>query len=329
MDDAYTNLPEKFLEKLPKFIAEQKLQSVLASFTQRKIPTFRVNSLKDTADRVSKSLTTKNFTLEPISWYPDAFVLTNKSIHDLMETPEYKQGKIYIQNLSSMIPALVLNPQPTDRVLDLCAAPGSKTTQLAALMHNQGEIIANDISKDRLYRLRENLKEQGVLNTKVTTIPGEFLWKRYPEYFDKVLLDSPCSMEGLFHTNNPKTYTHWTSGKVKQLAVKQQHLLRSAVSATIPGGTIVYSTCTLSPEENEGIIDWVLKKEKDAIALESLEAYQLPLDKGVSNYKKYSPDVAKTGRIFPTNTMEGFFVAKIKKLHSTITTESFLPTKKR
>lgn len=328
MDERIQVLPEKFLAKLPLFIPEKKLESVLHSFTERRLPTIRVNTLKTTNEVIRQSLTEQGHNVEVVSWYKDAFVITNKSTHDLVETPEYKRGEIYIQNLSSMIPALILNPQPTDRVLDICAAPGSKTTQIAAHMHNEGEIIANDISKDRLYRLRENLAEQGVTNTKVTSIPGEFLWKRYPEYFDKVLLDAPCSMEGLFITDNPKTYTHWTSGKVKQLAVKQQHLLRSAISATIPGGVIIYSTCTLSPEENEGVIEWILKKEGSAIVLEQLQLTELPLISGFSEYKNYSSQVTKTGRILPSNTMEGFFVAKIRKISSTITKDSFTSHKK-
>lgn len=318
MDTTYTDLPEKFLEKLPLFIPENKLPEILNTFTKKRLPTFRVNTLKQSIQTIKTSLTDLGFKLENVSWNPDAFVLTNKSIQDLMETDPYKNGELYIQNLSSMIPALVLDPQPTDRVLDMAAAPGSKTTQLATLMQNQGEIIANDISKERLYKLKHNLTEQGVTNTTVKSIPGEFIWKRFPEYFDKVLVDAPCSMEGLFDTTNPKTYTHWTSGKVKQLAVKQTHLLRSAISATIPGGVIVYSTCTMSPEENEGVIDWILKKEGDALELEAIEK-NLPVKPGITKWKKiYTPEITKTGRIYPTETMEAFFVAKIRKKRSTI-----------
>lgn len=322
-------LPEKFLEKLSAFIPHDELVKMLQTFANKRLPTFRANVIKTTKEKVFRSLTSHDFVLENVSWYNDAFILQNKSLSELMETEEYKNGEIYIQNLSSMLPALLLDPQPTERVLDLCAAPGSKTTQIAMQMQNQGEVIANDISKDRLYRLKEIIHEQGVTNTRITSIPGEFLWKRYPEYFDKVLLDAPCSMEGLFYTKNPKTFTHWTPGKVKQLAVKQEHLLRSAISATIPGGVIVYSTCTLSPEENEGVIDKILKKEGDNIEIEDVISSSLPLIKGINEYKNYSIEVQKTGRIIPNEIMEGFFVAKIRKKRSNVTKESFLPRKKR
>ncbi|CAN5169052.1 RsmB/NOP family class I SAM-dependent RNA methyltransferase [soil metagenome] len=322
MDTSYLTLPEKFLEKVPLFIPEEKISSVLQTFTRKRLPSFRVNTLKTSLTAVEKQLTDKEFVLEKVLWNPDAFVLTNKSIQELMDTAPYNNGEIYIQNLSSMIPALVLNLQPTDRVLDMAAAPGSKTTQIAALMGNNGEIVGNDISKERLYKLKHNLTEQGVTNTIIKSIPGEFIWKRYPEYFDKVLLDAPCSMEGLFDSNNPKTYTHWTQRKVKDLAIKQTHLLRSAISATIPGGTIVYSTCTLSPEENEAVIDWMLKKEGDAISLESIEIPHLSLDSGITNWKKgLSSELTKTARIWPTDTMEGFFIAKLRKNTSTIPTD--------
>lgn len=330
MDTSYQQLPEKFLEKLPLFVPEEKLTSVLQTFIKKRLPSFRINTLKQSAEETVKTLVSFGFDLEKVPWNPDAFVMKNKSIQDLMETDVYKIGEIYIQNLSSMIPALILDLKKTDRVLDMAAAPGSKTTQIAALMGNQGEIVANDISKERLYKLKHNLNEQGVINTTIKSIPGEFIWKRYPEYFDKVLLDAPCSMEGLFDINNPKTYTHWTQKKVKELAIKQTHLLRSAISATIPGGTIVYSTCTLSPEENEAVIDWILQKEGDAIAVELIEIPSLSLAQGITNWKKgLSDQLTKTARVWPSETMEGFFVAKLRKVRSTITSDSFIRGKKR
>lgn len=313
-------LPEKFLEKLPTYIPSEKLQAVLHSFSVKRSITFRTNTIKITSQEVEKGLRSLGFEIEHIYWCEDAFILKNKSKEELMNTKLYKEGKIYIQNLSSMIPPLVLSPQPEEIILDMAASPGSKTTELATLMHNTGIIIANDKSPKRLFKLLENLKTQGVTNTKTSAIPGEFLWKKYPEYFDGVLLDAPCSMEGRFTTNDPNSYKDWSPRKIKELSNLQKWMLRSAISCTKIGGTIVYSTCAMSPEENEEVIDWLLKKMGDAITIEELSLEHLPKNPGLTQWgkKQYNPALAKTLRIYPSTLMEGFFVAKIKKHASTI-----------
>ena len=239
-----------------------------------------------------------------------------------MNTYLYKEGYIYIQSLSSMIPPLILNPQKDETILDLTAAPGSKTTQMAALMQNSGHILANDTSRPRLYRLESNLKMQNVTNTTTTQFPGQVLWQKFPEYFDKTLVDAPCSMEGRFFSDDPKTFRDWTPKKVKDLASRQCFLLRSAISATKPGGIIVYSTCTISPEENEGAIDWILTKEKDNIKIDNITIKKLKSLPGFTNFnnKKYNTNVQKTLRILPDDNMEGFFVAKILKIKSSLST---------
>lgn len=319
MKQPWDNLPAAFVEKLQK-MELSNTEAILSSCTVRKPPTFRANTLKISADELEKKLDGLGIEIERVNWYKDAFILKNVPQKVLTETDLYKQGYFYVQSLSSMIPPLILDPKPNDRVLDLTAAPGSKTTQMAALMGNTGEIIANDKSRIRMYKLEANLKIQGVTNTKVLFLPGEFLWKRFPEYFDKTLVDVPCSMEGRFWTEDPKTYQDWTPGKVKMLSEMQKWLLRSAISATIPGGTIVYSTCTLSPEENEGVVDWILKKEGNKIALEKISIPNLQAAEGLTSFgnKKYDQRLANTLRIFPTDIMEGFFVAKFRKLASTI-----------
>jgi tRNA (cytosine49-C5)-methyltransferase len=312
-------LPTDFLDKLTRFIPPEKLTSVYESFVQKPFPAFRVNTLKTTQSDLKRDLIAAGFLLEEVSWYNNAFLLKNKSLRELTDTDLYREGRLYIQNLSSMVPVLVLNPQPDERVLDLAAAPGSKTTQMACFMQNQGEIVANDISKNRLYMLKRNLKEQNVQNTKVICSPGQRLWKNYPEYFDKTLVDAPCSMEGRFHIQNPETYQSWSQKKVKELARRQQHLLRSAISATRPHGVIVYSTCTFSPEENEGVIEWILAKEAGNIELEPLSIEHLNYEAGMTTWeKKVDTRLKYTARILPSQTMEGFFIARIRKLRSTL-----------
>lgn len=324
MNNPWDVLPEKFLEKLDTFVPNERKAEVLKSFLVRKPSTFRTNTLKITADALEQKLLAIGIEAERVPWYKDAFILKNVVQRVLTETDLYKNGYLYVQSLSSMIPPLVLNPKPNERVLDLTAAPGSKTTQMAMLMQNTGEILANDKSRIRMFKLEANIAMQGVTNTKTSYLPGEFLWKRYPEYFDRVLIDVPCSMEGRFFIENDKSYKDWTPGKVKQLSEMQKWLLRSAISATTVGGTIVYSTCTLSPEENEEVINWILKKEGDSLEVEEIHIPGLPADAGLTNFKQrvFDPRLKKALRIYPTYTMEGFFVTKLKKLHTTVPTDT-------
>ncbi len=318
-------LPEKFLEKLPDIVGKENLDQILESFSTNKPSTFRTNTLKITADQLESELNKLNIKTERVSWYRDAFILKNVPQKVLSETKFYQEGYLYIQSLSSMLPPLILEPKAGEKILDLCAAPGSKTTQIASLMENSGEIIANDLSRIRNFRLIANLKLQGVNNTKVTSSMGEIIWKTYPEYFDRVLVDVPCSMEGRFNTNDEKTYKDWTPGKVRQLSQKQKFLLRSAISSTKVGGIIVYSTCTLSPEENEEVINWILEKEKGNIELEDIQKslllnHKSIFTKGLTKFKNkvYNTDLEKTIRINPSKMMEGFYVAKLRKIKSNI-----------
>jgi NOL1/NOP2/sun family putative RNA methylase len=308
------NLPSEFREKLNLLVPPEKLQEVLFSFCSEKPVSFRTNTLKISTNEVKEQLETLGVEYEQVLWYQDAFVLIKDQKEELTKSTLFQEGLIYIQNLSSMIPPLVLNPKPGELVCDLTAAPGSKTTQIAALMQNQGLIVANDISRVRIFKMKSIIQSQGVSNVKVTSMPGQVFWRKYPNYFDKTLVDVPCSMEGRFLCSDSKSFGDWSIRKVKKLSEEQKYLLWSAISTTKPGGIIVYSTCTLSPEENEEVIDWVLKKEK------GIEIEKIDLDVAGKiepmvdwNDKKYDPQVRSCLRILPTKLMEGFFVAKIRK----------------
>jgi len=312
-------LPPQLIDRWKELYSEKEYQQLLDSLSKKHLPSFRTNTVKILSDELEKQLTKQGFIIEKVEWYSDAFILKSKSIRELTETEEYKNGLLYIQNLSSMIPSLVLDPQPSEKILDIAAAPGSKTTHIAALMQNTGELTANDISFKRLFKLKENLKQMGIINTKVLNLHGESFWKNLPEYFDKALVDVPCSMEGRIHIDDPKTYKDWSTKKIKQLSKLQRYLLRSAVAATRVGGTIVYSTCTLAPEENEEVIEWVVEKTPHALVVEQIDMPHLQLQAGITSWKKKKFDYTKnTARIFPNEEMEGFFIAKIKKIASTL-----------
>ena len=306
-------LPPVFLTRLDELIPEEKKHSVYDSFLHPRKTGIRINTLKGSVDSVVNSLKKQNILLTPLDWFSNGFTFTgDKNI--LQETEEYKTGKVYFQSLSSMLVPVICDPQHNETILDMCASPGSKTTEIAALMENTGKVVANDRSRERLFKLRENIKTLGVINTDVINLPGEMLWRRFPEVFDRVLVDVPCSMEGRFISGVEKTYKDWSPKKSKLLSQMQKKLLRSAVSCTKPGGTIIYSTCTLSIEENEAVINWILKKEP-TITVEKIDIDIPERMSGLTKYqdKVFNPQLIDTVRILPSERMEGFFIAKLRK----------------
>lgn len=322
-------LPERFLQRLQRLVPQLD-EPLTAGLTQPRVTSFRINTLKASVPEVIEHLTQAEYEVTALPWFSSAFYLKDPSVRQIFHQ-DYVDGKLYVQGLSSMLPPLVLDPQPGESILDLTAAPGSKTTQIATMMQNQGQILANDLSPIRLFKLQANLKQQGATIAQVKRGAGEMLWRKFPEQFDRTLVDVPCSMEGRITTQEPDTYAEWSLKKIKELGLRQRQLLRSAVSATKPGGIIVYSTCTLSPEENEEVVQWVLEKEQGKVVLEAVKIAHLGkgtrevITPGITSWegKSLSTDLTKTLRIYPSPTMEGFYVAKLRKLESTVTPESF------
>jgi 16S rRNA (cytosine1407-C5)-methyltransferase len=313
------HIPSDFPVDLAKRLQNQykpvDYQTLLSEFSKPRMTSFRINTLKSTQPAVEAQLAANNIPYEKIGWMPGAYQ-TPLPARRLSSLPIYQLGHIYVQNLSSMIPVLILDPKPFESVLDLTAAPGSKTTQMAMMMQNCGEVVANDTSSIRLRKLKANLSVQSVKNTRTTKIPGQAFWKSYPEYFDKVLLDAPCSLEGRIRFALAKSYLHWTNKKVKELKHLQKWLIRSAFSCVKVGGVLVYSTCTLSEEENEEIIAWLLLKERTRLFLNDIKRDypHLPWWKKQINYRKhYNSEISKTARVFPNQEREGFFIASVQK----------------
>lgn len=230
---------------------------------------------------------------------------------------EHILGYYYIQEISSMLPVLVLDPKPGEKVLDLCASPGSKTTQIAARMNNQGLIIANEVKLDRVKILSANLERCGVMNVILTRRDGIALCNKFEKekiFFDKILVDAPCSGEGTIRSS-PKTFEMWNIKTVEYLSKLQKALISSAIKILKPNGTLIYSTCTHSPEEDEEIIDFALRNFKD-IKIEKIEL-PVKMRKGITKWKEkeYIEDVKLSCRIYPQdNNTEGFFLAKIRRL---------------
>jgi 16S rRNA (cytosine1407-C5)-methyltransferase len=272
----------------------------------------RSNSIKTNRDEVQENLLSNyGIATEKLSDISDALkVVGDKTL--IGKTLEHSIGEYYIQSLSSMIPPIVLNPQPTDKVLDLCSAPGSKTTQIAALMQNKGTLLVNEIQLDRLKTLVFNLERMNVVNAGVIHSKGEVLSRFFQNHFDKILVDAPCSGLGIMQKKN-EISNWWTKEKAEQLSELQYRLLLSALKMVKVGGEIVYSTCTLSVEENEFVIDKLLKKFPIKL---------LPVTLPVISHnaftqfqgEQFDESLKHAQRIIPWEVnSEGFFVVKILK----------------
>ncbi len=300
--------PEQFTDRYEAIIPDFELfLNVLVTPLKQ---SFRINTIKASKQEVLSQLS--DIKLIPILWCDIAFRIQEKI--NIGQLAEHKSGLMYSQEAVSMIPALILDPKPDEKILDITAAPGSKTTQIAAIMNNHGLIVANDVSRNRISALISNIERMGVMNTVVTSLPGQRIGYLAPDYFDKVLLDAPCSLEGTIR-NTPEVLSDWKEAKIKRLSKLQKGLINSAYKSLKPGGILIYSTCTFAPEENEAVIDYLLRKYPDTsvepIKLEDLKTRPSVLDWGDAHFDE---SIKNAIRIYPQdNDTEGFFVAKIRK----------------
>lgn len=285
------------------------VDKILLGMSVDRSTTLRVNTIKYNIQDLMTQFKINNIKFDRVSWYNDGLVLKNKAEKDIQKLDIYNDGCIYIQSLSSMIPPLVLSPKSGEKVLDLTAAPGSKTTQLAALMNNSGEIIANELDSIRYERLKYNIEKQGATIVQTINSRGEKIGEKYHEFFDKVLLDVPCSGEGRFIINEPKTYRDWSIKKVNNLVKLQKKLLTSAYKALKKNGVMVYSTCTINRYENELILDWGIKN----LGLKIVDINLNIKDSIRGDNEKLDKSIDKSIKILPSKSMEGFFIAKMKK----------------
>ncbi|WP_200531758.1 RsmB/NOP family class I SAM-dependent RNA methyltransferase [Halorubrum sp. LN27] len=270
----------------------------------------RVNEMAASPARVREAFDDEGVSYEPVDWHDGLFRLPDGNPGGNWP---YVHGWTHGQEEVSVLPGLALDPQPGERVWDACAAPGSKTTQIADAMDDEGTVVANDNNLGRLSALRHNAERLGITNAIVTNQDARnFSTKPLAfDEFDRALVDAPCSCEGTCR-KNPDVVDQWTLDHVHAVAGIQKGILARAVQATRPGGTVVYSTCTFAPEENEAVLDHVLAAE-DCEVVE----FELPLDTvpGVTEWEgeTYDESVTRAHRVYPHhNDTGGFFCAKLR-----------------
>ena len=273
--------------------------------------TVRVNTLKASVEKVLASLEERGIAFERLGWYEHGIKL--EGVDRPGNLLEYFLGFIHPQEEVSMIPPLLMELEPGQLVLDLCAAPGSKATQIAQLLDNTGHIVANDVSAERLKLLRDNYERLGVLNMGITAYDGREFPSAYE--FDAVLVDAPCSCEGVIR-KDPSVLRALGPRLYRRMHRLQRALLLRAVELVRPGGVVVYSTCTFAPEENELVVDYVLKRLGNSVELEPIELRGLRYEPGLTEWEGHElePDLALCARFYPhLNDTGGLFVAKLRK----------------
>lgn len=252
MDPTASALPQSFLSRMESML-ENEYPAFLASYESPLRPGLRVNTLKISPEDFKRI---SPFPLEPVPWTENGFYCPLDSRP--ARHPFYRCGLYYLQEPSAMAPASLLPLQPGDRVLDLCAAPGGKATELGARLKGQGVLAANEINNSRSKALLRNLELFGISNSFVTNESPQRLAREFPEFFNKILVDAPCSGEGMFR-KEPAAIKTWSSEKSQSCAGLQREILTQAIQMLSPGGMLLYSTCTFAPGENEGTVSYVLE----------------------------------------------------------------------
>lgn len=242
-------LPEAFRIRMRDLLTESEYAAFLSCYGQRRFYSLRINPLK--ADREQGLRLFEQVNLQPVPWEPDGFYYPEDFRPGRL--PLHEAGMYYIQEASAMLPAVLCDAKPGDRVLDLCAAPGGKSTKLAACLQGKGILVANEIHPERAKVLSSNLERMGVRNALVTNETPQSLASRFPLFFDRIVVDAPCSGEGMFRKEE-EALIHWSPENIRMCAERQLEILEEASSMLRAGGRLVYSTCTFSPEENEGVI---------------------------------------------------------------------------
>ena len=301
--------PENFKEHYSELTDWNKFSKILGTPLRKSI---RINTLKADVKEVIKKLEL-DWNLTPIPWIKEGFFIEDKKGErkDIGNIEGHDEGLFYIQEAVSMIPALVLDPKPGKHILDMCASPGSKTTQIAQMMQNQGQIVAADIRDDRIAILKRNISRLGVTNCEIVKKSGQ---QFKDVLFDRILVDAPCSGTGTMRLQ--EEIDKWNPVVSKRLSFEQKSLLHSAYCVLKKGGILVYSTCSLEPEENEAVIDWLLKRHKKT-ALEEIKIEGLKSTNPILEHKgnKFDKSISNCLRLWPQdNNTSGFFIAKIRKM---------------
>lgn len=312
-------LPKELIERLKEIYTKEELKIIEKWFScDSRKTSFRINTLKSTTKEVLDILKEKNLEVEKVKFLKNWYILLNWKEKDLWDLDIYKHWKIYIQSISSQLPVDLLDLEDFHKVLDITAAPGWKTSQVAALLKNTWEVVANDNNQIRIDKLNFTLKKQWCRNVNVIKTDARLIWQKnedYIDYFNHIIADLPCSAEWKININKEKSYWYWNLWVIKKNFYLQKDILNSIIPLLKKWWTLIYSTCTLAPEENEAVVHMILSNHPELQIEESNIDYD-KVKQAISSFWKhvYRKDVIKSIRILPSEETEWFFIAKFKKI---------------
>lgn len=283
--------------------AETQVNSILEGLTKSRKTTIRVNTIKTSMTEIKEILEKEEISFKEVPWNEFALIIENADESRIRKLQIYNNGEIYMQSLSSMIPPIVLNPQANESILDMAAAPGGKTTEMACLSNNQAMITACEKNKIRCDKLKYNLEKQGA--NRVTIMQEDA--RKLSDFFkfDKILLDAPCSGSGTINITDSNLEKYFSKELYIRAIKTQKELLEKAAKIVKIGGEIVYSTCSVLKDENEKIIQNILNKNNFEI---------VPINMNITEIPILPTTIEGTLCVCPTKIYEGFYVAKIKKI---------------
>ena len=295
----------KFLEeKLEKQYGTKITKEIIEGYQTKRKTTLRINTIKSNIEEIKKELEKEKIEHETIKWSKEALIIKNADEKTIQEMEIYKNGKIYLQSLSSMLPPIILEPKEGTDILDMAAAPGGKTTQIAALTNNKAHITACEKNKIRAERLKYNVDKQGATCVFIMPKDARFIDDFFS--FDQILLDAPCSGSGTLDYNDANIEKYFTEQLIERSSKTQKTLLSKAIKLLKPGHEMVYSTCSILDCENEDVVSSVIKNGNIEIVPINFE--------GMEELPILPTKISGTLCVKPTELYEGFFVAKIKRL---------------
>jgi len=297
------NIPKFLQEILLNEYGEELSNQIIDGYTKNRPTTFRVNTSKVSTEYIKQTLKELKINFKEVVWNETAIIIEDIKENEIKELDIYKNGEIYLQSLSSMMPPFVVNPKEGENILDMAAAPGGKTTQMANLSDNKAMITACEKNKIRLERLKYNVEKQGTSRVTVMLKDARKLDDFFS--FDKILLDSPCSGSGTLNLNQTDIEKVFTKELVERSIKIQKELLKKAIRILKTNGEVIYSTCSILKEENEKIVEEILKLGNVEIVPIAVEEFKdIPL---------LPVSIEGTICVCPSELYEGFFVAKLRK----------------
>lgn len=303
MEEKIDRLPEFLIQMLKEQYGDEISKNIIQGYNAKRVVSLRINTLKTDINAVKQEFKKLGIIFEEVDFIKEALIIKNVNEQQLQKLPMYENGEIYLQSLSSILPPIILNPQKGMDILDMAAAPGGKTTQIATMTNNEAHITACEMNKIRFERLKYNIEKQGANSVYIMMQDSRKIDNFFS--FDQILLDAPCSGSGTLQSEDPKLKNYFTKQLIDKSINSQTALLKKAIKVLKPGSEMVYSTCSILKQENEQVVKEILKQK-------NIEIVPIIL-KNAKDLTLLPVTIEGTICVCPNEMYEGFFIAKLRK----------------